>query len=228
MKRAFTLAEVLITLGIIGVVAALVMPELIANYKEKQTVVRLKKVYSVLSNAYNLAKNENGGYDEWIDGKSVGHSASVAMFENMKPYLNISKDCGFNGGCFKNAGISTLDGRIGAWNYGIANTAWTTFILSDGTSVLFQGAASGVVAIDIDGVAGANTYGKDIFFFSITPDGVVARGMPDDGTISDLCNRTNTSLAQNGHQCTAWVIFNENMDYLHCDDLSWESKTKCN
>ena len=45
-KNAFTLAEVLITLGIIGVVAAMTMPSLIASHKEKETVSKLKKVYS--------------------------------------------------------------------------------------------------------------------------------------------------------------------------------------
>lgn len=42
-KRAFTLAEVLITLGIIGVVAALTLPSVITNYQKKQTVEQLKK-----------------------------------------------------------------------------------------------------------------------------------------------------------------------------------------
>ena len=41
MKKGFTLAEVLITLGIIGVVAALTLPSLITNYRKKQTVAQL-------------------------------------------------------------------------------------------------------------------------------------------------------------------------------------------
>ncbi|MFQ8625693.1 MAG: type II secretion system protein [Candidatus Gastranaerophilaceae bacterium] len=40
----FTLAEVLITLGIIGVVAALTMPSVINNYKEKETIAKLKRL----------------------------------------------------------------------------------------------------------------------------------------------------------------------------------------
>lgn len=54
IKYGFTLAEVLITLGIIGVVAAMTMPSLIASHKEKETVSKLKKVYSTLSNAFYL------------------------------------------------------------------------------------------------------------------------------------------------------------------------------
>ena len=48
-KKAFTLAEVLITLGIIGVVAAITIPGLITKYQKLATVVKLKKVYSQLN-----------------------------------------------------------------------------------------------------------------------------------------------------------------------------------
>ena len=48
MKKAFTLAEVLITLGIIGVVASMTLPAIIQKNNEKTTVSKLKKVYSVL------------------------------------------------------------------------------------------------------------------------------------------------------------------------------------
>ena len=50
MKRGFTLAEVLITLGIIGVVAALTLPSLIDNYKKQEYVARLPKGISILNN----------------------------------------------------------------------------------------------------------------------------------------------------------------------------------
>ena len=55
-KRAFTLAEILITLGIIGVVAALTLPSLISNYQKKVTAAKLKQTYSILSNA--IAKEQ--------------------------------------------------------------------------------------------------------------------------------------------------------------------------
>ena len=50
-NNAFTLAEVLITLGIIGVVAAMTLPTLIQNNKNKEVEARLKKVYSVMNQA---------------------------------------------------------------------------------------------------------------------------------------------------------------------------------
>lgn len=68
MKRfnAFTLAEVLITLGIIGVVAAITIPSLVANHKKSEVTTKLKKIYSVVNQAINLAVSENGDINEWI------------------------------------------------------------------------------------------------------------------------------------------------------------------
>ncbi len=60
MKKAFTLAEVLITLGIIGVVAALTLPTLTKKYEEYVLKVQFKKAYSVLSQAVIKAQSEYG------------------------------------------------------------------------------------------------------------------------------------------------------------------------
>ena len=60
MKKAFTLAEVLITLGIIGVVAAITMPMLVSTYQERELVSRLKKDYSNISQSYAHSLVENG------------------------------------------------------------------------------------------------------------------------------------------------------------------------
>ena len=64
-KAAFTLAEVLITLAIIGVVAAMTIPTLISNYQEKATVSKVKQAFSIISQAYQLAKIENGEFGTW-------------------------------------------------------------------------------------------------------------------------------------------------------------------
>ena len=64
-KLAFTLAEVLITLGIIGVVAAMTIPTLMSKYYEKQTYTRLKETYSILSQALRSVEEEYGTPDDW-------------------------------------------------------------------------------------------------------------------------------------------------------------------
>ena len=64
-SNGFTLAEVLITLGIIGVVASLTMPALLANYKKQETVTRLKKAYSIVEQAIKLSEVYNESSEFW-------------------------------------------------------------------------------------------------------------------------------------------------------------------
>lgn len=66
-KKGFTLAEVLITLGIIGVVAAMTLPTLIQNYRKHEVETRLAKVYSVVNQAIKLSTVEYGEPAEWGD-----------------------------------------------------------------------------------------------------------------------------------------------------------------
>ena len=65
MRKAFTLAEVLITLAIIGVVAALTLPTLIQKQQTKETSSRLKKFYSTIQQAIILSVNDNGPVEYW-------------------------------------------------------------------------------------------------------------------------------------------------------------------
>ncbi len=64
-KHGFTLAEILITLGIIGVVAALTMPALIQNYTNNVAETRLKKFYSIMNQAILQSIVDNGEVENW-------------------------------------------------------------------------------------------------------------------------------------------------------------------
>ena len=64
-RCAFTLAEVLVTLGIIGVVAALTLPSLIQNYKKHVVETRLQKFYSTMNQAIRLAEIDFGDKKYW-------------------------------------------------------------------------------------------------------------------------------------------------------------------
>ena len=61
----FTLAEVLITLGIIGIVASLTIPMLIQDYRNNVAETRLKKFYSTMNQAIALSINDNGDVETW-------------------------------------------------------------------------------------------------------------------------------------------------------------------
>ena len=64
--KGFTLAEVLITLGIIGVVAAMTLPTIINNYQKQVTVNKLKKFYTVMTQAIKLEEAQNGSLEYWM------------------------------------------------------------------------------------------------------------------------------------------------------------------
>lgn len=64
-SKGFTLAEILITLGIIGVVASMTMPTLINKTNRKQDAAKIKKFYSTMSQAIILAENQYGSAADW-------------------------------------------------------------------------------------------------------------------------------------------------------------------
>ena len=69
---AFTLAEVLITLGIIGVVSAITLPTVVQNYQKQATVAKLKKAYTTINQAILLSIAENGDYADWDKTTEIG------------------------------------------------------------------------------------------------------------------------------------------------------------
>lgn len=64
-KAAFTLAEVLISLGIIGIVAALTLPAIISNYKKSVIETSVKKFYTNINQAIIMSERENGDRHGW-------------------------------------------------------------------------------------------------------------------------------------------------------------------
>ena len=224
---AFTLAEVLITLGIIGVVAAMTMPSLIQNYQEKATVTKLKKCYSLVSQAYVSILNDEGGSDTLQAGDDL------EMMEKFGKYLKYQKTCGRNKGCFPNVTYKSVTGN------GYSKWEDTTYrsraILTDGTLIMFNFNALGnnsdnfyaQIYVDINGFKGPNQLGRDFFYFYISPEKIVPGGARALEAIFPDQKFDRNCIQQNGYACAAWVIYNENMDYLHCKDLSWDGKHSC-
>ena len=93
---AFTLAEVLITLGIIGIVAAMVIPSLINAYQKHVTVTRLKQTYAQITQAVKLSEADNGDITGWDMGTATLHKRAEGIeFANkyILPYLKYSYIC---------------------------------------------------------------------------------------------------------------------------------------
>ena len=226
-KVAFTLAEVLITLGIIGVVAAITMPVLIADAREKQTVTKLKKIYSVLSNTYLMIASEKGSPKYWSLPSTTGSdfNASKAMAENFVKKLEIIKDCGSEAGCFPEGYIHRYDGGIWQDDIDGAHHRYKV-ITKDGISLAFQAYSNdcsrknvnadmcGLVYVAINGPKDKQiVYGKNFFDFILTPTGIIPQGA--NMSYSEMEKSCKGLTGYAGNYCTLWVIDKGNMDYLH-------------
>lgn len=90
-KCAFTLAEVLITLGIISVVAALTMPTLISNYQKQVRINKVKKFYSLMSQAVSLSVTENGPMEYWDGFTTTGNYDETQHWVDkyIRPYIKV-------------------------------------------------------------------------------------------------------------------------------------------
>ena len=72
MRKGFTLAEVLITLTIIGVIAALTIPNLMQAWRKHEKITQIKEAYSIIQNATKMAIAEHGNPDGWNFHSSMG------------------------------------------------------------------------------------------------------------------------------------------------------------
>ncbi len=87
--RAFTLAEVLITLGIIGIVAAMTLPAIVKKYEKLVTITKLKKIWTLLSNAHIAAENDFGPSEYW-DYPHNSDITPIGFFKKYyEPYLKV-------------------------------------------------------------------------------------------------------------------------------------------
>ena len=215
-KVAFTLAEVLITLGIIGVVAAMTLPTLINNAQNKQLEVAFKKSYSALSQiAQRVALEDYGGQipDNAL-GESLGYYAK---------YLNGKRCTGAaENGCPANADgdnycnfmyktYKDFSGKVSAPCIG---NDYVVNVVS-GSTFYFDFANEGediyekqFVVIDVNGwQKRPNRSGYDLFLFSISRDGKVTAGGAENSQFSKngYCN-SSTTFSRNGYGCTINAI----------------------
>jgi len=218
---------VLITLVIIGVVAALTIPNLMQKYTEQATVKKVQKFYSNLSNAYTLAMKENGTIDGWgITGNNV-ESASLLYKILFKPYFKIAKNCGTNnkGNCLANVIYKKLNNED-SWNF--SHATYYQVVLDNGAVIFFRGHSSNdtaYVVYDVNGHKEPNQWGRDTFSFWLRKDRAIPSGLKAGGELTALPFISNCQKTNDGGGCAAWVIYKGNLDYLHCDGLTWKSKS---
>ncbi len=166
-NKSFTLAEVLITLVIIGIIAAITVPVLMANHKRTEYSARLKKIYSTMNNALRLAETEQGipAY-EWDFSGSDTQEIFDKYFSN---YVTcVSKTPVYE---------EILSSAQSAWliDEGGSSGVKACF-LNDGTFIFSPVAYSGsgstpsnymIFVVDINGLSKPNREGQDQFWFAI-------------------------------------------------------------
>ena len=221
-KGAFTLAEVLITLGIIGVIAAITIPSVIKKYQEVVTVNKVKKFYSMLNEALKRAMVENGELDNW-GFKTNDFARNEEIFvTNLKKYISITEDClHSNSKCILNVNYKNLNGQL--WT-GYSNSnykfAFRNLILKNGDYMIIyiyspctdSGGSNfsnycGSIMYDINGEKAPNVVGKDLFVFRVLSNRIATDIIDDCSKNINLTNRV-------GYSCANWILSKGNMDYL--------------
>ena len=226
---AFTLAETLVVMGIIGVVAALTIPNLNQSTGDREKVAKVKKIYSNLEDAFGRATAVYGPFSEWISNLSYESESDLKIIrervaERLVDFLKVSKTCKYVEGC----------ADLGEFSSSVNYDEVYSFILADGTSLAFFNGSD--IIVDIDGLKGSNKFGKDQFLFSI--DDTKHDLKPTWMASYEYCY-SQTPKANGGFErdCGSyWVITNSNMDYLKTDSqgkcpngttLDWTTNTSC-
>lgn len=225
-KIAFTLAEVLITLGIIGVVAAMTIPALISNTQNQQYVTGFKKAYSTWNQAVLQMANDSGCPDNLACFFDTNFPNILG--DKLLPYFKTVKVCHWlegEYGCFPDSVAPNIDGTS-------VSTGWERdnslrFITADGMSIQFYNPSAGCTSsngtghfsnlcvgfyIDVNGLKKPNTLGRDIFDFNITNGkgpAVLPVGLSESSSYwqTGSCNYGyNSGVNKDGESCGARIM----------------------
>ena len=168
-KAAFTLAEVLITLGVIGIVAAMTMPVLTANYQKTVLKNQFKKAYSTYQQALLKTSFDNGGdiscyYNADNSGDKVLTNCP-SFYEAFTKELKVTKICENNTECNTNYSGITYTGGCST----SLSLQSKQYVLADGTIIFpyTDGINYPLFFVDINGLKGPNKPGYDLFSFMI-------------------------------------------------------------
>ncbi|MBD5401458.1 type II secretion system protein [bacterium] len=200
MKKGFTLSEVLITLGILGIVAVLTIPGVMKNYKNRLYTAQLQKVYAQVSDAVQAIMNEEH-VDSYLESKASANNsctnantgdctAGVAYLLNtyMKP---VKRNCQTGTNRCLPATYSDIESRnsiepTSGMGYCIQTTNGATIC---GTYNSTNKITS--VFMDVNGPASPNMFGRDVFSVDIQADGTLADRFS--GVVRNNCPMTVSS-----------------------------------
>ena len=217
IRKAFTLAEVLIVIGIIGIVAAITIPNLITKYKQIVAVNALKTAYSKFSQVINMAKNEYGDIGSWDTSMSDDEFTKQYILPYLNQYNKLPKryviytlypasSNEYNYWSWNNSTnpiYQTINGQtfvVRIVNYNVMGKIYRTDILLN---------------IDINGTQAPNVLGLDTFVFQIdqSSNGLIVHGegndrsslIGDEGSLSGACSKNAGTVRYSGQLCAALI-----------------------
>lgn len=212
-------------MGVIGVVAALTLPNLNQSTNNQEKVAKVKKIYQNLNDALGRATAVYGPVDEWFVNDSTDNAKTNRMGERLTEFMKLSKNCKMTKGCYES---------------GNGTSTYYQFVLADGTSV---GGNSGQYAnggtyiyifVDIDGLSkGLNKKNRDIFVFRFDSNSGGIEPFRERNMSYYIEELTTDDRSSFG---SGWIIDYGNMDYLKLDSngkcpngtTPTESNPRCN
>ena len=200
----FSLAELLIAVAIIGVIAALTIPGVIANYQRKALLTQLQKSYVELQESLLILKTEN--YQKGLYGSSLNKKSSTSIRNSagkfLLGYYKITQDCETDTQpCFasKYADLSSMtysDYSCEGYSVNVASGAAICIVpasiteeeVSDdtGATTTKEIKNPAVVYIDVNGSKEPNIGGRDMFTFNIYEDFTIDEVDPASTDLSSL------------------------------------------
>lgn len=210
-NRAFTLAEVLITLGIIGVVSAITIPVVINNYKAIVLRSQFNKAYASFAQATQMILTQEFDNTNQFENISV-YEFLVYLQKYMKKAVKCDRYETCSTSIFPLPENDGLGSAFVAKNYktyngnemNISFISDASIVLQDNTFAIVDGATTKYITIDINGwKKKPNKLGHDFFMFQII-DGAL-KPMGSSGTSWNICSKTSDS-SDNGRGCTAQAL----------------------
>lgn len=226
--QAFTLAEALITLAIIGIVAAMTLPALVSNYQKKVTAERVKKTYSEMLNVIKLSEAFNGDIEDWDFNLSTNLNENTRLFNEkyLLPYFKNLNYCD-EGLSWKCGAPISGNGLNYVFNNGVGFAILAHF--TDSSRNLSRKLS---VIIDINGPQKPNVMGKDAFYFELIDNKFLPYEWDASHTRSDLIRGIDTVAGKMACRASldtdTEIEINNNYNMYMCTALllmdNWEIK----